>query len=335
MTRALITAVFVVALVPVAIAQPRDTKRAVELFEEGRVLMGQKKYEEACKKFADSYLLDPALGTKLNHADCYEKRGMFEDAHRLFDEAEAEARASKLDPQEKFARDHRVAVEAQLAKVTIAIAPPQAMAIAKIKIGSGNASASTKPRFVAPGRIVVVVEATGYKPSEQTVDGVAGKETKVTVALEADATSGGGGGGGGAGGLGGGGDGGGGGGDIGPVDEKKARPSRVPAYAVFGVSGGLIVGSLVLGGLARSLKNDAVECAENMIEPLDACNATMDKAGSRADVATVVFAGGVVGAAVGTWLWLRVRRQERAASTPALAPTMTSTAVGVVYTTPF
>jgi hypothetical protein len=59
----------------------------------------------------------------------------------------------------------------------------------------------------------------------------------------------------------------------------------------------------------------------------------MDKAGVRADVATVLFAGGVVGAAVGTWLWFRVRRAERAAatssSTPAVTPTMSADGFGV------
>ena len=48
---------------------------AQSLFEEGRQLMSNGKFAEACPKFESSYKLDPAAGTLLNLAVCHEKVG--------------------------------------------------------------------------------------------------------------------------------------------------------------------------------------------------------------------------------------------------------------------
>ena len=41
------------------------------LFDQGRKLMGQQRYEEAAHKLEQSESLDPGVGTLLNLADCY------------------------------------------------------------------------------------------------------------------------------------------------------------------------------------------------------------------------------------------------------------------------
>jgi uncharacterized protein HemY len=58
----------------VALAQG-DKATAEALFAEGRRLMSSGNYATACQKFAASQKLDPALGTSLNLADCYDKSG--------------------------------------------------------------------------------------------------------------------------------------------------------------------------------------------------------------------------------------------------------------------
>src|SRR5882757_7808503 len=50
-----------------------DAVRAEALFDEGRRLMTAGDFTAACPKFASSQALDPAIGTALNLANCYEK----------------------------------------------------------------------------------------------------------------------------------------------------------------------------------------------------------------------------------------------------------------------
>ena len=45
------------------LAQSSNAALAESLYQEGKRLMGEKKYAEACPKFAESQKLDPATGT--------------------------------------------------------------------------------------------------------------------------------------------------------------------------------------------------------------------------------------------------------------------------------
>src|SRR5437868_1261848 len=71
-----------------------DKATSEALFSDGRKLMADKKYGEACPKFEASLKLDPGLGAMLNLADCYEKNGQTASAWAEFREASASARAS-------------------------------------------------------------------------------------------------------------------------------------------------------------------------------------------------------------------------------------------------
>src|SRR5450432_3316906 len=95
-----------------AFAQSADNKvQAEALFEEGRQLMDQKKYEEACKKLEGSQKLDPGAGTLLNLAACYEQNGQTASAWVTYKDAaaasagrhpdwmqQANAKAAELEP---------------------------------------------------------------------------------------------------------------------------------------------------------------------------------------------------------------------------------------------
>src|SRR5215472_1302913 len=73
--------------VPVRAQQASTEVAAQALFEEGKRLMSEGKYREACAKLADSERLDPGAGTLLNLAACYEKNAQTASAWSTYVEA--------------------------------------------------------------------------------------------------------------------------------------------------------------------------------------------------------------------------------------------------------
>lgn len=64
-----------------------DEAAAEAAFRRGQALLEQKKYEQACQAFEESYREDPAIGAQLNTARCYEKWGKLATALRAYREA--------------------------------------------------------------------------------------------------------------------------------------------------------------------------------------------------------------------------------------------------------
>ena len=76
-----------------AAAQAASEQAAAEaLFNQARDLMNAKQYGDACPKFAESQRLDPAPGTLLNLATCYERNGQIASAWVTYKEAATAAR---------------------------------------------------------------------------------------------------------------------------------------------------------------------------------------------------------------------------------------------------
>ena len=101
-----------------------DAARAEALFEEGRKLMSGGDYAAACPKFADSQTLDPAPGTALNLAACYEKAGKLASAWAAYKTAQASAEAAGQRPRAEAAKKKAAALEAQLSRLTITVPAP-------------------------------------------------------------------------------------------------------------------------------------------------------------------------------------------------------------------
>jgi serine/threonine-protein kinase len=118
--------VAVAAAAALAVLAARDARAqsaqgaaaAQVLFEQAKALMREKKYAEACAKFAESNRLDAGIGTMLWLADCYEKNGQSASAWAQFVEA-ADVAGERHDDRQRVARERAAALEPTLAKLTI------------------------------------------------------------------------------------------------------------------------------------------------------------------------------------------------------------------------
>jgi tetratricopeptide (TPR) repeat protein len=104
---------------------PANDKVAAEaLFEDGRKLIAEGKYAEACPKFAESERLDSSPSTLLNLANCWEKLGRTATAWATYRQAESVASAAKRQDYTATAQRHATALASKLARLTINVQQP-------------------------------------------------------------------------------------------------------------------------------------------------------------------------------------------------------------------
>jgi hypothetical protein len=100
-----------------------DAARAEALFEEGRRLMASRDFTAACPKFAESQSLEPAPGTALNLATCYERAGKLASAWAAFRTAQAAAQTAKQAARARAAEKKADALEPKLSRLIISVGP--------------------------------------------------------------------------------------------------------------------------------------------------------------------------------------------------------------------
>jgi serine/threonine-protein kinase len=169
--RALCAAVVLGALGAAAPAMAQSNKVAAEaLFEEGRRLMADGKYAEACPKFHDSYALDNAPGTLLNLGNCYEKAGQTASAWATFRDAIGLARAANRNDYVDTATRRAAALEPHLSRLTITVAAPVEGMVIK-RDGTAVASAEVGTAIpVDPGKHTIEASAPGKNPWHNDID---------------------------------------------------------------------------------------------------------------------------------------------------------------------
>jgi hypothetical protein len=164
----------------VASAQGEGAAAAEVLFNQGREAMERKDYDAACQRFRESEQIDPAPGTKLNLADCEEKRGRLATAWELFRAVPRDLPES--DERYGIAMTRAAALEKRLPTLTLRLA---AGAPATTKVRVGSAAIGSGSFGVAlpldPGKHSLVIEAPGHEPRTIEIELVEGQPQTLDV----------------------------------------------------------------------------------------------------------------------------------------------------------
>jgi hypothetical protein len=175
-------------------AQSASDKAAAEaLFHEGRKLFDAGNYPAACAKLAESERLDPAPGTLLNLAGCYEKNGQTASAWATFKEAASASHQKGRTDWEELARTRAAALEPNLSRLTITVLAPSTDGLQVLRDGAvvGQAELGTAIP-VDPGTHVIDATAPKRTAFHQSVDvaGSGGSQTVSVPELAVDAGAG-------------------------------------------------------------------------------------------------------------------------------------------------
>jgi hypothetical protein len=178
--RSLAFAVFAVAFLPATVARADASSAAAAeaLYNEGKKAEGKGDFATACPKFAESQKLDPAAGTLLHLANCYEKTQRLASAWATYLEAAAAAHAQSRADWEKAARTKAAAIEPKVSKLIINVDSPATGEVIKrddIEVASASFGV---PIPVDAGQHTITAEAPKKKPFTITVD-VGGAAAKV------------------------------------------------------------------------------------------------------------------------------------------------------------
>ncbi len=153
---------------------------AEALFEEGRAALAEGQLDLACERFRASDRLDPAVGTRLNLADCEERRGKLATAWSLFRNAALELPQS--DDRLPIARRRAEELAGRVPRLKLVLAPgaprDTSAAIDGAEFGSGSFGV---PLPMDPGHYVIAVRAPGRETRHQGIDLVEGGTSVVTM----------------------------------------------------------------------------------------------------------------------------------------------------------
>ena len=164
MSFAVALAVALFAAVPAA-AQG-NAALAESLFRDGKKLLLEKKYDEACPKFAESARLDPSSGVELALGICYEGQGKLASAWGAYVLTISLARRDSRHDREKAAAEHAADLETKLSRVTLAVSEKTAdlpgVEVREDGVLIGREAWKNAP--LDPGEHDLEVTAPGKKP---------------------------------------------------------------------------------------------------------------------------------------------------------------------------
>ncbi|MDB5220411.1 MAG: hypothetical protein JWO86_8338 [Myxococcaceae bacterium] len=300
------------ASVTVTTAARAQSGTALSLFNEGRALASQGRYEEACDRFARSDALEHKVGTLLNLGDCNEHLKKFASAWVADSQAEALARRLN-DPRAKDAHEAAARVEPLYARLVIVVEATYPGLVVKRNDTKVEAAEFNATIPVDPGPQTITVNATGRTPWQTNVRLAEGESHTIRVpALEPVP---------------------GGAADTSPppvVPENGSSRSTVALGLEIG-GGVVLAGGLLFGAFALSTWSSVTSACPNARCPNEAQRAAHASDVSRASTFGVVSTIGVAvgGAALITGIVLHLTAPGKSVS---LAPTFDHAGGGLVAT---
>jgi hypothetical protein len=157
-----------------AAAEPSAAEKAAAeaLFQQGTEFMSQKRFSAACEKFEGSQQLDPALGTMLRLADCYDRSGKTASAWALFREAASLAKTRAELDRERIANERAADLEKRLSKLELRVDRKNAAAGVEIQLNGVTIPRATwdTPVPVDPGHQRITASGPDRAPWSITVD---------------------------------------------------------------------------------------------------------------------------------------------------------------------
>jgi tetratricopeptide (TPR) repeat protein len=304
-----IAALPLVAVQLLAAPSHADPATAEALFTEGRRLLEAGQYPEACAKLAESQAQDPASGTLINLALCYEKQGKLATAWAHYRVAASLSRRDAKPDRAAAAEAKVQELEPLLSRLTIRARqrPPELELVwGELKLGAA-ALGSAIP--VDAGAHELTVSARGYRPLSLLV---AVEQGELQVV------------------------------DLPPLTALPQPPSSAPAAspALGRVQPGDVLrpapiptGAIVVGGSGVALLGlgtyfgigalSSYAAAQDLCPTHHACPddalAARHSAEQRAWVANITIGAGVLATGSAVYLWLAGRREPRVSARMSLS----------------
>lgn len=153
------------------LAQARP--EAEQLFRDGKRLMKEGKFAEACGAFEASEKAEPNLATLMSLADCHEKAQQYASAWARFLAAESRARGdAQKSSLERTARKRAAVLEARLSYLTVSV-PDESRVPGLVVMRDGLELDPGQWNRAVPldgGAHVITGKAPGHEPWQTTVE---------------------------------------------------------------------------------------------------------------------------------------------------------------------
>lgn len=324
----LVTLTFSMALtVTPTAAQPSEKPMAEALFQAGREHFERGEIEEACAKLDASRRIEPALGTVLHLADCYERIGRYASAWALFEEGASLAEAKGQAVRAEVAKLRAAALKPQLSWLLLAVeegTPGLAIEISGVAV---PASSWSEPIPVDPGSCTLAANAPSHEGYEHTIT-VSSEPTRTEVKIPAltpiprePAPA------------------------AAPAAVKAQKPAPVPVNADFwnvqriiGASlGGVGIGGIAAGAIlgARAMVKNDSSLGECRPEDASRCTADgvrlRDAAEDHALASTIALSAGGALLGTGVIVFLTAGGDTTEATAWRLAPVIDGTSRGMTF----